>query len=463
MSYDLIIKNADVFTAADRFTADIGVRDGKIVDLAGELPADNGDKVIDATGHYTVPGGIDPHVHLELPFCGTVSSDDFETGTRAAARGGLTTLIDFAMQDPEKGLVAGIESRMAAADPKVCIDYSVHGGLTMWNKLDPTEVKRAVEMGVPTCKMFMIYEAEGWQSDDAALYEALEYVKDIGARIMVHAESQKVMDLLIRRCAERKEELGAYAHTLARPAFTEYEAIQRAVPWTEVTGSRLYVVHMSTGRGADIVKAARERGVDVVAETCPAYLLLDDEVFRDKERGHLWATCPQIKKKEDNARLWEGVEKGEIPIVATDTCTFNTEQKAMWQGDFRKIPFGMPGVETLAPSMYTYGVKAGRIDMHRFVQIISTNAAKAMGLFPRKGTIAVGADADIAIFDPDATKVVDPNELDTNCDWNPFEGQELGGFANWTISRGRVVVSGGKFVGEPGWGRFVKRQPGGGL
>ena len=463
MSYDLIIQNADVFTAADRFTADIGVRDGKIADLAASLPADNASRVIDAAGLYTVPGGVDPHVHLELPFCGTVSSDDFETGTRAAARGGLTTLIDFAMQDPDKGLVAGIEARMAAAAPKVCIDYSLHGGLTKWRQLDPSEVDAAVAMGVPTHKMFMIYEAEGWQSDDAALFEALEYVRDRGARIMVHAESERVMSLLVRRYSERKEELGAYGHTLARPDYTEYEAIQRAVTWTEETGSRLYVVHMSTGRGADIMKAARERGVDAWAETCPQYLLLDDEVFRDRERGHLFATCPQIKKKTDSARLWRGVERGEIPIVATDTCTFDTKQKAMWGGDFTKIPYGMPGVETLAPSVYTHGVKAGRIDMHRYVQVISTNAAKLMGLYPRKGTVAVGSDADLAIFDPNATKVIDPAELDTNCDWNPFEGHELGGFPTWTVCRGRVVVADGKFVGEPGWGEFVKRTPGGTL
>ncbi len=463
MSFDLVIKHADVVTASDRFTADIGVRDGRITDLATEIPADAGDRVIDATGKLTIPGGIDPHVHLELPFCGTVSADDFETGTRAAARGGLTTLIDFAMQDPEHGLVAGIEARMAAANDKVCIDYSLHGGLTKWNQLDKVEVDRTVEMGVPTCKMFMIYEAEGWQSDDAALFEALEYVKDRGARIMVHAESEKVMNLLIARLAAEKEELGAYGHALGRPDYSEWEAIQRAVTWTEVSGSRLYVVHMSTGRGADIVKAAHERGVDVLAETCPQYLLCDDSVFKDRERGHLWATCPQIKKKEDSERLWKGLQDGEVCLVATDTCTFNKEQKAMWQGDFTKIPFGLPGVETLVPSLYTYGVKTGRIDLHRFVEVISTNAAKIMGLFPRKGTIAVGSDADIAIFDPDATKKVDPGELATNCDWNPFEGQELAGFPTWTISRGRVVVDEGQFVGEPGWGRFVKRTPGGGL
>ncbi len=461
MGFDLVIKNADIWTASERYTADIGIEGEKITAISSQISEGLAGRVIDATGKYVIPGGIDVHVHLELPFCGTVSADCFETGTKAAARGGVTTLIDFAMQDAERGLLAGIEARMAVADPKVCVDYSLHGGLTMWNKLDRKELGAAIDMGVPTHKMFMIYEAEGWQSDDAALFEALEYVKDRGARICVHAESQKVMNLFIDRYYPRREELGAYAHVLSRPYFVEEEAISRAVRWTEATGSRLYVVHMSSGGSADIMKAAREQGIDAWAETCAQYLVLDDEVFKDPERGHLWATCPQLKKPHDCERLWEAVQDGTVPIVSTDTCTFTTEQKAMWNGDFTKIPFGMPGVETLVPCMYTHGVKAGRVDMHRFVEVISTNPAKLMGMYPQKGSITVGADADIAIFDPDATKVVDPDELATNCDWHPFEGKELGGFPTWTLSRGRVVVDGGAFVGERGWGRFVKRSPGG--
>lgn len=463
MSFELIVKNADIWTASEHYTADIGVSGGKITQIATDLPADRADRVIDATGKYTIPGGIDPHVHMELPFCGTVSSDNFETGTKAAARGGVTSIIDFAMQDEEKGLMAGIEARMAAADPQVCVDYGLHGGLIKWNQVDKDELDRSIDMGVVTHKMFMIYEEQGWLSDDAALFEALMYVKERGARICVHAESERVMNLLIKKYLEQKEDVGAYGHVLSRPNFIEEEAIQRAVKWTEASESRLYVVHMSTGGGADIIKAAREKGIDAWAETCPQYLMLNDEVFKDKESGHLWATCPQIKKAEDNERLWKALRDGEVPIVSTDTCTFTKEQKAMWNGDFTKIPFGLPGVETLLPSVYTYGVKAGRIDMHRFVSVISTNSAKLMGMYPHKGTIAVGSDADLCIFDPDATKKVDYNELATNCDWNPFQGEELGGFPTWTVSRGRVVVDEGAFVGETGWGQFIKRSPGGAL
>lgn len=458
MKYDLIIKDGQIVTAVDTFCADIGVKGEKIVTIADRLDSKEAGKVINAKGKYVLPGGIDVHVHFQLPFCGTVSADDFSSGTKAAARGGVTTVIDFALQDREKGLMAGIEKRMAEAAPKVCVDYSLHSIITRWDEKIEKELKRVVEFGVPTFKMFMIYEKEGWQSDDAALFQALSFTSKTDAMILVHAESEKVMNLLIAKYLKEKQKWGAYAHVLSRPNFIEEEAIQRAIKWAEVTGGKLYIVHMSTGGGADLVKIAQINGINVYAETCPQYLLLTDEVFKDRKTGHLYATCPQIKTKKDNERLWQGLEDGEIAVVSTDTCTFTKKQKAMWRGDFTKIPYGLPGVETLLPSIYTHGVLKGRFSINRFVSLISTNPAKLMGLYPRKGTIAVGSDADITIIDPHKRKTVDYKELVTNCDWSPYQGMKFAGFAETTICRGIVVVENGKFVGKEGYGKFIPRR-----
>jgi dihydropyrimidinase len=252
------------------------------------------------------------------------------------------------------------------------------------------------------------------------------------------------------------KQYGAYCHALSRPNFIEFEAISRAVTWAEATGGKLYIVHMSTGEGAEIISRAHKQGIKVFAETCPQYLLLDDSVFR-RDDGHLYATCPQVKSKEDSDRLWEGLASGDISTVATDTCTFNTAQKSMWEGDFTKIPFGLPGVETLLPLMYTNGVGREKISVQRMVQLLSTNPAKLMGMYPEKGSIAVNTDADIVVFDPDKKLTLSHKNLQTNCDWSPYEGFELKGYPEITICRGKIVAEQGKFSGDVGFGKFIKR------
>lgn len=297
-------------------------------------------------------------------------------------------------------------------------------------------------------------------ADDGILFQALEETKKNGGIIMVHAESAFVLDMLIERYRLQTSKLGAWGHALSRPCFIEYEAIQRAITWAEVTGGRLYIVHMSTGEGADAVKAGQQRGVKVWAETCPQYLLLTDSVFKKKD-GHLYATCPQIKKKHDQERLWKGLKDGEVGILATDTCTFTKKQKDMWEGDFTKIPYGLPGMETLVPAIYTSAVGKKKISLNRFVALTSTNPAKLFGLYPKKGTIAEGSDADIVIFNPDKKLTVDYKKLSTNCDWSPYQGMKLTGYPEVTISRGEVVAKDGKFVGKVGRGKFVPRKPAG--
>lgn len=321
-----------------------------------------------------------------------------------------------------------------------------------------------VRRGCPTFKEFMIYAAEGWQSDDRALFNALESCKRLGGMLLVHAESSCVLDELIARhhTPELMKQYGARLHPMTRPNFIEAEAIQRAVTWAEVTGGRLYIVHMSTGEGADIIKAAKARGADVYAETCVQYLVLDDSVFARPD-GHLFACCPQVKKPKDIERLWGGVNEGEVCVISTDTCTFSRAQKARWEGDWTRIPMGLPGLETLLPLVYTRGVLAGRMPLTRFVEKCCANPAKIMGLYPRKGVLAAGSDADIVVFDPKKTFTVDHATMETGADWNPYQGWELAGFAEHTFVRGRQVVADYQCVGEMGWGQWLPRERAGSL
>ncbi len=462
MSYDLVITNATVLAPSGPRVEDVAIQ-GETIAAVGESLAKDARTVIDATGKILIPGGVDVHVHLELPFCGTVSSDDWRTGTRAAARGGVTTVIDFAIPYGDESLLDAFHNWKARAEPKAAVDYCFHMAITNWDRHGP-EMASLVEMGCPTFKEFMIYASEGWQSDDRALFNTLERCKDLGAMLLVHAESSRVLDELIARhhTPELMEQYGARLHSMTRPNFIEAEAIQRAIAWAEATGGRLYIVHMSTAQGADLVKAAQARGIDVYAETCAQYLVLDDSVFGEAD-GHLFACCPQVKSKADQDRLWKGLVDGEVSVVSTDTCTFSRAQKAQWNGDWTKIPMGLPGLETLLPIVYTHGVQAGRLSIEQFVEKCCTNPAKVMGLYPRKGVIAKGSDADLVLIDPDHSTTVDPSKMETNADWSPYLGWELAGFAETTFSRGRKIVDDYRFIGEDGWGRWLPRKRAGSL
>ncbi len=375
--FDKIIKGGNVVTPSGTFVGDIGITGEKISALGSELES-NGAQVIDAKEHHVIPGVLDVHVHLELPFMGAVSADDYRTGTRAGARGGVTTVIDFAIPYAGESLNDAADNWMKKAESKALIDYTFHICITRYDE-HKDQIEGMVERGFTTFKEFMIYASEGWQSDDRALYGTLEQMKKYGSMLLVHAESSRVLDELIERShtPELMKKFGAQLHAMTRPNFIEAEAIQRVVQWSEATGGQLYIVHMSTGEGADIIKAAQARGVPVVAETCAQYLVLDDSVFA-REDGHLFACCPQLKKPKDVQRLWEGLKSGEVSVVSTDTCTFSMEQKAMWKGDWTKIPMGMPGLETLLPITYTEGVLAGRITLEEMSQKLSTNPANLM-------------------------------------------------------------------------------------
>jgi dihydropyrimidinase len=460
MQLDTVIKNGNVVTPAGSFTGDVGIRGEKIAALGLDLDTE-GAKVIDAHGHHVIPGVLDVHVHLELPFCGTVSADDYRTGTRAGARGGVTTVIDFAIPSAGGSLSEAADAWMKKAEGKSLIDYTFHICITRYQE-HKDQIKGMVERGFTTFKEFMIYESEGWQSDDRALFGTLEKMKEYGSMLLVHAESSRVLDELIARyhTPELMRQYGARLHAMTRPNFVEAEAIQRAVQWCEATGGQLYIVHMSTGEGADTIRAAQARGVPVIAETCVQYLVLDDSVF-ERPDGHLFACCPQLKKPQDVNRLWQGLHHGEVSVISTDTCTFTREQKAMWNGDWTKIPMGMPGLETLLPLTYTAGVLEGRLTLEEMCMKLSTNPAKIMGLYPRKGAIQVGADADLAIIHPRSVRTVEPKTMETNADWSPYEGWQLSGFARTTLSRGDVIVDDYTVVGREGRGQWLPRTSAG--
>jgi dihydropyrimidinase len=473
MKFDTIIRSGTVHTSSASFPADVGIS-GTTIAAVGNLAKAKAKREVDASGMLVVPGFLDVHVHLALPFCGTVSCDDYESGSRAAACGGITCVIDFAIPGEGQSMHDAHEVWLAKAEGRSIVDYSWHMALTRREHVK--EIGPLVRAGLPTFKEFMIYEREGWNADDAMMFATMEEIRrqerSGGAMLLVHAESARVLDELIDRhhTPAMMKKHGAKLHPMTRPNFIEAEAIERAIHLCGVTGAPLYIVHMSTAEGAELVKSARARGVRVAAETCVQYLTLDDSVFGGKD-GHLFACCPQVKKKADIARLWAGADDrggGEVCVVSTDTCSFTREQKKMWwnnaegYGDWTKIPMGLPGLDTLVPLMYTEGVLTGRITMNRLVELCSTNPARIMGLGHRKGQLAPGFDADVVVMDPSRSVTIDHRGLQSRCDWNPWQGREASGFAHTTFVRGTPVVEGYKVVGKPGHGRFLERhEPGG--
>lgn len=474
---DTLIRGGTIHTRNGPEPFDVAITGERISTVApgGSVVPGRRTRVIEAHGLDLLPGVIDVHVHLALPFCGTVSCDDFDSGSSAALAGGVTTLLDFAIPAPGQTLTQAHETWLAKATTSR-VDFSWHLALTRQEHL--REIHAMAHRGLPTFKAFMIYEEEGWAADDAMLFEALEAVALARGMLLVHAESPRVLRLLIERAhmPDRMRREGARLHTLTRPNFVEAEAIERVIRWSQSTGGRLYIVHMSTAEGADLVRAAQARGVPVLAETCAQYLVLDDRVFHTPD-GHLFACCPQVKKPADIERLWKGLgadnlsatdREPEICIVSTDTCSFTREQKGMWwvgdertgYGDWTRIPMGLPGLETLLPILYTHGVASGRLSMARLVELLCMNPARFMGLGAHKGSIYPGFDADMVLIDPAAERTVDWRQMHSRCDWSPYQGMRLRGFPQTVLRRGEFVVEEGRVVAPPGSGRWQPRHLG---
>ena len=447
---DLVIKNGIIVTASESYKADVAVKDGKITMISDGIESE-GDMIVDAAGKLVLPGAIDAHVHLELPVSGTVSADSYEAGTRAAACGGTTMVFDFATQEKGMGLVEAVRGRLKHVEPQACIDYSFHVAITDLTPEVLDEFKDSIEFGVPSFKLYMVYK--DMMVDDGVIADALERSKETGALIAVHAENPYLIDRRTKKLLSQGKTAPWY-HYESRPEFVEVEAVRRVVYLAETLAAPLYIVHLASGEGLDAVTGARDEGFDIYAETCPQYLNFTNEVYR-RDDGRYFVCSPSIKGEGSRKALWEGIKRGDISTIATDHCPFQSYEKDWGINDFTRIPNGCMGVENMYPYMLSEANK-GRISFNKAVEVCSFNAAKIFGCAPQKGTIAVGSDADIVIYDPDKKFVVTKRNMHSDVDYTIWENYEMTGYPILTFSRGKLVFEEGKFTGKPGWGKFIK-------
>ena len=448
---DMIIRNGTVVSATGSYKADVAVKDGKIA-AVGSIPDIPGAKVVDAAGKLVLPGAIDAHTHLAMPFGGTVSSDDYFAGTRAAACGGTTTVFDFALQDFNETMTDTFNRRNALAAPDAAVDYSFHIGVKDIHGDLLDSIKDACDIGITSYKVFMVYD---FGVKDGVFYQLLAKSKEFGALIAVHAENNELVNTLTEKyISEGKTD--AWYHYMSRPEFVEAEADKRAVHWAKHLDAPLYLVHMADKEGLEACIEAKEEGADVFVETCPQYLEFTCDVYK-REDGRNFVCSPPMKGQESQDALWKAIKNGMIDTVATDHCPFQSYEKDWGKDDFTKIPNGCPGVENLYPYMLD-AANSGKITFERAVELCSTNVAKIFGC-DNKGSISVGKDADIVIYDKDKDFTISVDNMHSDLDHTIWEGKQLHGYPIRTYLRGNVVYDNGDFVGTPGLGEYVKRSP----
>lgn len=449
---ELMIKNGTIITSIDRYKADIAVKDGKISAIGLNLDA-KGYKVIDATDQYVLPGAIDAHVHFQTPVGSFISADSYESGTRAAACGGVTTVIDFAVQKKGQGLTEDVKERINIFLPQACVDFAFHTTITEVTPTILEEFKKSVDLGVTSFKLYMVYK--DLMVDDGIIATLLEKAKEAGVLLAVHAENPSMIERRIERfLAEGKT--SPWYHYESRPEFVEAEAVKRVIYLAKTFKAPLYIVHLACKEGLEEVTKARDEGYEILAETCPHYLNFTKEVYLHED-GCNFVCSPSIKGEASRKALWEGITRGDILTVATDHCPFHSFEKRLDKHDFTKIPNGCMGTEILYPYMLSEANK-GNITFHKAVEVCCTNVAKIFGLAPQKGTIAVGSDADIVIYNPKMNVVISKEKMHSNVDYTIWEGTELMGYPVNTFSRGKLVYKEGEFLGSPGWGQFVRCQ-----
>lgn len=458
MSFDTIIRNGSVVTATDTYRADIAISNGKIAAIAMDLPTQNASQLLDAAGKLVLPGGIDVHTHLDMPFGGTTSADDFETGTRAAAFGGTTTLIDFAIQYKGQPLRQAFDTWMSKASNKAVCDYAFHCIMTDVSGGQISEMNDLVREGVTSFKLFMAYPGV-FMLDDGSIFKALQTTSNNGGLVCMHAENGSAIDVIVQQALAEGKKAPKY-HALTRPTTAEAEATARAIALAEMAGAPIYIVHLSCNDALEKVREARDRGLPVYAETCPQYLYLSIENFDAPGfEGAKYVFTPPLREKWHQEKLWNGLKCDHLQVVSTDHCPFCfKEQKELGRDDFTKIPNGGPGIEHRMSLIYSGGVASGRFSANRFVELVSTTPAKLFGLYPRKGTIAVGSDADLVIFDPKRKHTISAKTHHMRVDYSMFEGIQVTGVPDVVLSRGRVVVDGEKFLGQAGRGQFLRRS-----
>ncbi len=451
-----VIKGGTVVTADLTYKADVRIEGGKIVEIGPNL---SGDEVLDAAGCYVMPGGIDPHVHLEMPFMGTYSADDFESGTRAGLAGGTTMVVDFCLPDPGQSLLDALK-RWDNKSTRANCDYSFHMSVTWWGEQVFDEMKTIVEdKGINTFKHFMAYKGALMVNDDE-MFASFQRCAALGALPLVHAENGDVVAAMQAKLMDEGNN-GPEGHAYSRPPSVEGEATNRAIIIADMAGAPLYVVHTSCEQAHEAIRRARQNGMRVYGEPLIQHLTLDESEYFNKDWDHSArrVMSPPFRNKQHQDSLWAGLAAGSLQVVATDHCAFTTDQKRTGVGDFRKIPNGTGGLEDRMPMLWTYGVNTGRLTMNEFVAVTSTNIAKILNVYPRKGAILVGADADIVVWDPKRSKTISAKNQQSSIDYNVFEGKEVVGLPRYTLTRGVVAIEESTVKTREGHGQFVKREP----
>ncbi len=457
-----LIRNGTVVTAENTFPADVLIEAESIREVRAGIPANAADTVIDATGMLLLPGGIDVHTHLDMPFGGTTSSDDFETGTRAAAIGGTTTIVDFAIQARGTRMRDALDTWWKKAEGKACIDYGLHMIVTDLGTSGLDDMDDLVREGVASFKLFMAYP-NVLMVDDATIFKALSQTAKNGALVCMHAENGGAIDVMVQRALAEGKTAPIY-HAMTRPVKAEAEAVHRAIALAEMAGAPVYIVHLSSEEALNQVREARDRGVPAFAETCPQYLLLSiEELARPGFEGAKYVFTPPLREKENLPKLWDGLKHDHLQVVSTDHCPFCFEdQKILGINDFSKIPNGGPGVENRLHLIHHHGVNAGKLTLNRFVEITSTAPARIFGMYPKKGAIAAGSDADIVIWNPLAAHIISAKTHNMRVDYSMFEGFQVKGNAEKVLSRGELIVEKGKYLGRVGRGQYLRRAARGG-
>ena len=458
----VLIQNGTVVNADATVRADVLIEAGIIKEVRPGIPANSVQTVVDATGLLLLPGGIDAHTHLDMPFGGTNSADDFLTGTRAAAIGGTTTIVDFAIQARGTKMRTALDTWWKKAEGKACIDYGLHMIVTDLGDAGLEDMDDMVREGVASFKLFMAYP-NLLMVDDATIFRAMRQTAKNGALICMHAENGSVIDVIVQQALAEGKTAPIY-HALTRPTRAEAEAVHRAIALAEMAGVPVYIVHLSSEDALNQVREARDRGLPAFAETCPQYLLLSLEDVADKGwEGAKYVFTPPLREKRNQPKLWEGLRKDNLQVVSTDHCPFCFEdQKALGKDDFTKIPNGGPGIENRLQLLHHHGVGHGNLTLQRFVELVSTAPARIFGMYPKKGVLAVGSDADIVLWDPTAAHTISAATHHMRVDYSMFEGFKVRGNARDVYSRGELIVSKGEFIGKPGRGQYLRRAARGG-
>ena len=453
---ETLIRGGTVVTSRHTVAADVRIEGETIREVRAGISAPSGAKVIDASGLYVMPGGVDPHTHLDMPLGDITSADDFETGTRAAAFGGTTTIVDFATQSRGSKMRSALDAWWKKAEGRACIDYGLHMIVTGLGATGLADMDAMVREGVTSFKLFMAYP-NSLMVDDATIFQALSQTASNGALICMHAENGGVIDVMVARALAEGKTAPLY-HALTRPPRAEAEAVHRAIALAEIAGVPIYIVHVSSEDALVEVRRARDRGLPVFAETCPHYLLLSlEELERPNFEGAKYVLTPPLRPKQHQPKLWEGLKNNDLQVVSTDHCPFRfADQKILGRDDFTKIPNGGPGIENRLQLIYHYGVNAGKLSLNRFVDLTSTAPARLFGMYPKKGDIAEGGDADLVLWDPNEAHTISAKTHHMRVDYSMFEGFQVKGNARTVLSRGEVIVDRGRFLGKPGRGRYLK-------